>query len=210
MIIYMNIIIVSVNSEHPQKGRMSERQRRTEAPDLSPSIGLVDLAGIPPVRRVPMALARRFFQICTTVAAESIAHTGLTPLEFAVLAYLNKALGEPNIDQNGLAARLGIDRNTTSLLVDRLEAQGLLERRVNREDRRARLLRLTARGEKLWRSLYPSTSAAQLRILHVLDPSERELLLDLLVRVIEGNRSLARPGAGRRKRAPIGQVHAHK
>ena len=35
----------------------------------------------------------------------------------AVMAYLTKNLGEPDIDQNGLAARLGVDRNTTSLLV---------------------------------------------------------------------------------------------
>lgn len=116
------------------------------------------------------------------------------------MAYLNKETGKPDIDQNGLAARLGIDRNTTSLLVDRLEMQGLLERRVNRDDRRARLLRLTAHGEKLHQRLYPNTSAGQQRLLNALKPSERELLLDLLVRVIESNRSLARPGTGRRKR----------
>jgi hypothetical protein len=34
----------------------------------------------------------------------------------------------------------------------------------------------------------------------VLKPKERELLLDLLARVIEGNKALARPGSGRRKR----------
>ena len=130
---------------------MPSRERQSQAPNQTPAsraIGLVDLEpGTPPVRRVPVALARRFFQICTTAAAESIADAGLTPLEFAVMAYLNKKLGEPDIDQNGLAARLGIDRNTTSLLVDRLEAKGLLERRVSPEDRRARRLRLTTRGE---------------------------------------------------------------
>jgi DNA-binding MarR family transcriptional regulator len=157
----------------------------------------------PPVRRVPIALARRLLQICTTVAAESIADAGLTPLEYAVMAYLNKDIGEPDIDQNGLAARIGVDRNTASLLVDRLEAKELLERRVSPDDRRARLLRLTGRGERLHARLYPITSAGQQRILHVLEPSQRDLLLDLLVRVIEGNRSLARPGAGRRKRGSL-------
>ena len=124
----------------------------------------------------------------------------MTPLEFAVMAYVNKISGEPDIDQSSLSERLGIDRNSTSLLVDRLEAKELLERRVNGDDRRARLLRLSARGEKLHARLYPNSSARQHRILEVLEPSEREVLLDLLVRVIEGNRSLARPGAGRRKR----------
>ena len=185
---------------------MSSRDHQSETANgaRSSARGMLALgAGAPPVRRVPIALARQFFQICTTAAAESIAGTGLTPLEVAVMAYLNKKLGQPNIDQNGLAARLGVDRNTTSLLVDRLEAKGLLERRVSPEDRRARLLRLTTRGERLQDRISPSASAGQQRILEVLAPPERELLLDLLVRVIEGNRSLARPGAGRRKRGSL-------
>lgn len=155
---------------------------------------------VPPVRRVPMALARRFFQICTAAAAESLDGQDLTPLEWGVLRYLNATEGEPDIDQNGLAERLGIDRNNASLLVERLVSKGLVERRVNGDDRRARLLRLTSRGEKLHDRLLPKTVAGQERILAVLEPAERDLLLDLLLRVIEGNRVLARPGAGRRKR----------
>ena len=155
---------------------------------------------VPPVRQVPLALARRFFQICMSASAETVAEADLTPLEFAVLAYVTKPTGEPDIDQRGLAERLGIDRNNTSLLVERVASKGLLERRVNGADRRARLLRLTPRGEKLFARLYPKALAGQQRILEVLKPSERKVLLDLLVRVIEGNRSLARPGAGRRRR----------
>ena len=157
----------------------------------------------PAVRRVPLALARRFFQICTAAAAQSIAEADLTPLEFAVLAYINKAVGEPGIDQTALAARLGIDRNNTRLLVSRLLAKGLLETRINAEDRRARLLWLTPRGEKLHARLYPRAGADQLRILDALEPAEREVLLDLLVRVIQSNLHLARPGAGRRKRGSV-------
>ena len=158
---------------------------------------------IPPVHRVPMALARRFFQICTTAAAEALEGHDLTPLEWGVIRYLNRHNGEPDIDQAGLAARIGIDRNTASQLVDRLEQIGLLERRVNGDDRRARLLRLTSRGERLHARILPKTFGGQQRLLGVLKPAERELLLDLLVRLIEGNRMLARPGTGRRKRGSV-------
>jgi DNA-binding MarR family transcriptional regulator len=154
----------------------------------------------PPVRRVPLALARRFFQICTTAAAESVAEADLTPLEFAVMAYINEDIGEPDIDLTSLAERVGIDRNNASLLVERLVSKGLVDRREHAEDRRVRLLRLTSRGEKLHRRLYPQATAGQQRILASLKPAERELLLDLLVRVIESNLTLARPGTGRRKR----------
>ncbi len=152
---------------------------------------------VPPVRRVPLALARRFFQVCITALAEALEGEDLTPLQYGVLAYV---IGEPDIDQSGLAARLAIDQNNASLLVDQLEAKGLIERRVNGADRRVRLLRLTSRGKRLHGRVFPKTFAGQQRVLQVLAPDERELLLDLLARVIEGNRALVRPGAGRRKR----------
>jgi MarR family transcriptional regulator, lower aerobic nicotinate degradation pathway regulator len=181
-----------------------KREPRPSRPVRPERVGpLLDLGQeVPPVRRVPIALARRFFQICTTAAAECTADADLTPQEFAVMAYINKIAGEPDIDQSSLAARLGIDHAHTSLLIDRLESRGLIGRRVDGEDRRARLLRLTPRGEKLYARLYPDAFAGQQRILEVLKPSEREVLLDLLIRVIEGNRHLARPGSGRRKRRP--------
>jgi len=153
-----------------------------------------------PVRRNPVALGRRFNQICTAVAADAVSGTEVTHYEFAVLVYLDGEYGEPGIDQISLAARIGIDRNHVSLLVAQLENKGFLERRINGSDRRARLLRLTAKGEKFFRRIRPIGLRGQQRILAPLAPAERELLLDLLVRVVEGNRQLARPGAGRRKR----------
>jgi DNA-binding MarR family transcriptional regulator len=162
----------------------------------------------PPVRRIPNALARRFFQICTTATAESVADADLAPLEFAVMAYASRDGGEPDLDQSRLAERLGVDRNNAGLLLERLEAKGLLERRINGRDRRARMVRLTPRGERLWQRLAPVAAAGQQRILAVLAPADREKLLDLLVQVIEGNWAMARPGAGRRKRGvnrkPVG------
>ena len=90
---------------------------------------------VPPVRRVPLALARRFFQVCITALAEALDREDLTPLQYGVMAYV---IGEPDIDQSGVAARLGIDRNNAKFVVERLEAKGLIFRRVNGADRRAK------------------------------------------------------------------------
>ena len=158
--------------------------------------------GIPPVRRVATALARRFNQICVTVSADSVATADLTPLQFAVLAYLNKRNGQPGIDQNSLAARLGVERSHVSLLVEELGNRGLIERRVNDADRRARILRLTSKGEKVFDQLRNRNAAANERVLDPLTAQERELLFDMLIRVIQQNTAYARPGAGRRKRRP--------
>ena len=156
--------------------------------------------GIPPVRRVATALARRFYQICVTLSADSVAAADLTPLQFAVLACLNKRNGEPGIDQNGLAARLGVERSHVSLLVEELGGRGLVERRVNGADRRARILRLAPKGEAVFDRLRKKNAAANERVLDPLTAQERELLFDLLIRVIKQNTAYARPGAGRRKR----------
>ena len=152
------------------------------------------------IRRVPYALARRFDQICTAACAEAVEAADLTPLEFAVMAYTNPADGEPDLDQSSLASRLGVDRNTTSLLVTSLEHKGLVARRPSATDRRTRLIRLTPKGERLFFELHPRGLELQQSILETLDPSEREHFLDLLVRVIEANPERARPGTGRRKR----------
>jgi DNA-binding MarR family transcriptional regulator len=126
----------------------------------------------------------------------------LTPLQFAVLAYLNKRDGQPGIDQNSLAARLGLERSHVSLLAEELGSRGLVERRTNSADRRARILRLTSKGEKVFDRLRSKNAAANERVLDPLTAHERKLLFDLLIRIIQQSTAYARPGAGRRKRRP--------
>ena len=165
-------------------GQESRVSRDTEAP--------------PPLRRTAAPLARRFQQVCATIVADALADTGLTQLQYATLVFLHD---EPGIVQRRLAEALGIDRNNTSVIVDQLHSMKLIDRRVNGADRRASALSITQRGERLLRSVRPRILRANERILAPLRPHEREPFIDMLVRMIEGNRALARPGAGRRKRA---------
>jgi DNA-binding MarR family transcriptional regulator len=166
--------------------------------DADHPVQVVSWNGGAPIRRVPAALARRFAQICVAVVAEALEGEDLTPLQFAVLANLGD---NSDVDQNGLAVRLGVDRNTASILVEQLERRGLVDRRVNGADRRARLLRLTPGGHRLHERLRPAMRAGQRRILAPLAPEERERFLDQLVLIIKTNETYARPGAGRRKRS---------
>lgn len=170
--------------------------RPAKSSSVESATSMTPAGAVPIGTRAPMPLARRFLQICTAVIAETLAGENLSPLQYTVLSYLDN---EPDIDQNGLVARLGIDRTSTSQVVDQLEAADLVERRLNGADRRAWQLRLTPRGQKLRRRLMPAMGAANSRIFEPLTPSEREDLVDALIRVIENNQSYARPGAGRRK-----------
>jgi DNA-binding MarR family transcriptional regulator len=109
----------------------------------------------------------------------------------------------PGIDQRRLADAHAIVPVNAGQVVDQLEAMGLVDRRMNGADRRARELRLTTRADKLRRRLIPQNVAASERILAPLAPHERKLFLELLVRVIKGNWAHIRPGAGRRKRGSL-------
>ena len=155
-----------------------------------------------PVRRVPGALARRFQQICVAMIAEALAGEDVVQLEYAVLMFLDDL---PGIDQRRLAEALGVDRNNTGVLVEGLERKGLLDRRINGADRRARQLTLTAKGRKVLDRVRPRVRETNERILKPLARAEQEQFIDFMVRLIEGNRSYARPGAGRRKRGALQQ-----
>jgi DNA-binding MarR family transcriptional regulator len=153
--------------------------------------------GAPPLARRASPLARRFQQVCAGIIAEALAGEELVQLEYGSLIYIDI---EPGIDQRRLAEAMGIDPSNASLIVERLHSMGLIERRINGADRRARELYLTPKGKRLWERLTPKARAANERVLAPLAPAERELFLDFLIRLIDGNRAYALPGAGRRKR----------
>jgi DNA-binding MarR family transcriptional regulator len=163
--------------------------------------------GAPPLVRRAAPLARRFQQVCAGIIAEALADAELMQLEYGSLICIDI---EPGLDQRRLAEAMGIDPSNASLIVDRLHAMGLIERRVNGADRRARELYLTPKGKKLWQRLTPKTRAANDRVLAPLASAERELFLDFLIRVIEGNRAYALPGAGRRRRNSVSSSRTSK
>jgi MarR family transcriptional regulator, temperature-dependent positive regulator of motility len=151
-------------------------------------------------RRIPGHLARRFHQICLGIVTESLAEEGLSQLQFAALMVLDDM---PGIDQRRLADSLGIAPFNAGQLVGELAAMGFVNRRTNCADRRAKELRLTARGHAMCQKLRPRNTAANRRILAALTSEEIEKLMELLLRVIESNHAYARPGAGRRKKGII-------
>jgi DNA-binding MarR family transcriptional regulator len=74
--------------------------------------------------------------------------TGLTSARWQVLGALAVA-GEPRTVAQ-IARAMGLTRQAVQRLVDELEAEGVVARLDHPESRRARLVRLTARGESLF------------------------------------------------------------
>jgi DNA-binding MarR family transcriptional regulator len=118
------------------------------------------------------ALARRF--------RELLAPLGLEPREFALLR--NVAASE-GVTQQAIGQRMGVAASRMVAFVDSLEERGLIERRQNPEDRRARALYVTPTGRELLGRAFAIAVEHEQRLTSDLSPAEREQLLDLLSRV---------------------------
>lgn len=96
---------------------------------------------------------------------------------------LSIASGNPTCNQAGIAEFLGLDRTVMTYLVDDLEKAGLVERRPDPTDRRARLIVLTAKGTKAFAAASERIAEVERALLGNLSDSDAELFRRLLVRV---------------------------
>ena len=84
------------------------------------------------------------------------------------------------LDQIGLSKKVGLDRSTTGLVVKKLESDGLVVRVEDPEDRRRKIIVMTAKGERKLESLRDAAARAQSTALSAFTPEEAEQFLRLL------------------------------
>ena len=122
---------------------------------------------------VSLAVAERIEE----AGRDILSHSGETPAAVVVIGY---GLG-PSNDQ--LRRILGLSHPGTVRLVDRLVADGLVERRKG-QDKRAISLHLTERGQTLREKLLKGRLAAIRPLLAPLTRTEQETLASLLHRML--------------------------
>ena len=137
----------------------------------------------------PGYLIRRLHQIHCALFLEECKDSGLTPVQYGLLTALTLR-GE--LDQGSLAEELGLDRNTAAGVLSRLEARGLVTRKPNPRDRRARLAKITRRGRALTAAMFSSMQRAQDRMCAPLTQRERDMFMATLARLIEANNQYGR------------------
>ena len=106
----------------------------------------------------------------------------LKPVEFAAIASLNDA---PGIDPDRLVERMGIDLSTTRRIVSSLEHRGFVERSLEAGSKSPCVLHVTPAGRNILQRLTPAIISAQDRVMAPLSDREREMLIDLLTRIIK-------------------------
>lgn len=128
-----------------------------------------------------------------------VGRLGLEPRHYAVLRALGAAGGQ---SQQAVADRLQIPPSTMVSLVDHLERQGWLERRLDPADRRTRQLHLTRSGRQILDTATKLGAEWEQKICAGLSDTERTQLLDLLRRVAAnlavGEDTLPDRGTGQR------------
>jgi DNA-binding MarR family transcriptional regulator len=103
---------------------------------------------------------------------------GLSRAQWSVLAHLSRNEG---IRQNALADILEVEPITLARLLDRLEEGGLVERRADPTDRRARLLFVCPAAHPLLDSMRELGAETREEALLGISPGRREELIETLL-----------------------------
>lgn len=138
---------------------------------------------------LPGNAIRRLQQIAVAIFLQEAEALGVTPVQFAILQALANT---PGVDQRTLARSIGFDTSTIASVIDRLEARGLVQRRLDPADRRVRLLALTDEGHALLVAVIPAMRRTQERILQPLPAGERDEFMRMLLTLVRANNALSR------------------
>ncbi|MEP2718175.1 MarR family transcriptional regulator [Pseudophaeobacter sp.] len=148
---------------------------------------LLDIHGLPGhlIRRLNQIAVAQFMEKMGEIAVD------LTPVQYSALCAVKS---HPGIDQASIAGLIAYDRATLGKVIDRLEAKGLVSRKVSPQDRRARVVKLTKSGQELLQQVHPVVRAAQGDILTGLDNVEQAQFIALMQKTIQiGNESSRAP-----------------
>ncbi|WP_163267535.1 MarR family winged helix-turn-helix transcriptional regulator [Chelativorans alearense] len=124
-------------------------------------------------------------RLSRTVLAERLLDQGLYAGQDKIMLALSRENGQT---PSQLAEKLGVRPPTITKTINRLAAQGFLEKRASEEDARRAHVFLTTNGEQAIRAIEKSVRRTEKQALKTLDKKEQKALQKLLAR-IEANLS---------------------
>lgn len=129
-------------------------------------------------------LLSKGYQRAWALLREEIEVYDLTPPQFGLLAFLWLQDGMTQVE---LSEKGQIDRTTVGGLIDRLEKNGLVERRPHPQDRRAYKIHLTDQGKNMEGPLSECASRALAKLTNGLSGNEVNELTRML-EILRGER----------------------
>lgn len=138
---------------------------------------------------MPAHLIRRCHQISMALFHEECAAFGITPQQYAALRTLSEHDG---VDQIELAGLVAFNRTTVGDVVTRLEADGMLRREEDSDDRRMKNLFITPAGRQLIAKVDAAVNRVQQRLIAPLDAKEQAQFMAFLARIASVNNEYSR------------------
>jgi DNA-binding MarR family transcriptional regulator len=109
---------------------------------------------------------------------------GLTDIQFNVMMLLTYQAGEEGgLSQAQLSDMMLVNRANITTLIDRMEKASLVIRTSASDDRRTNIIKLTAKGEKLFAKAEPSYMEQVRQIMSNFSQPEQKKLVTLLEKV---------------------------
>ena len=93
------------------------------------------------------------YQAFERYSAPDLKAMGLTMTQFDVIATLGN---QPPMTCKELGEKTLVTKGTLTGVLERLEAKGILERKLNPEDARSQMIGLTKTGQDLFEKVFPS------------------------------------------------------
>ena len=126
-------------------------------------------------------LLHRAAQRMRTVTGDQAEQQGFSLRDHIILSALKKT---PGLTQVELAKTLGLDKTTLMSQLDRLEHQGLVVRRPDPRDRRARIPELTSAGDRVRAQVAQASTSAEEEALAAFSAADvavfRRILFELI------------------------------
>jgi DNA-binding MarR family transcriptional regulator len=131
---------------------------------------------------MPGHLIRRVQQISAALFAQECSEFDLTSVQFAALMAIQS---HPQVDATRLSALIGFDRATIGDVLERLETKGWVLRSSTPNDKRVKLLTLSAEGTTVLKRVLPAVRRVQERLMRPLAQKDRAHMVRMLSQLAE-------------------------
>jgi DNA-binding MarR family transcriptional regulator len=143
----------------------------------------------PERRRLPPLLRRAWYSL-NQAFRRRLLYLEITPDQFTALRILGEHQGK-GLSQRELTELMSSDPNTVASLVERMESNGLIQRKPHEKDRRAHRIKLLAKGKRTYATAREIAVQLQKEILSALPPNRCEPFLEELAVVADACRRAA-------------------
>jgi DNA-binding MarR family transcriptional regulator len=123
-----------------------------------------------------------FYEKISSWEQAAVRGSGLSPTQMHAIEIIGQ---EKSLRMKELAEHLGITTGSLTVMVDRLEQNGFLERRPHETDRRSFLVALTDKGKRHFKRHHRHHLQLTDEVLAALEPSEQPQFAAALAQVVQ-------------------------